>query len=110
MVSAVLLCHSVRPGRVEITSTETTCNSIIIHWISPNDENGIPYELRVRYSYKEPHQTRTSDIVIASSEERNLTVRDIPRNVPVKFSLAAINKKSKAGPTVQTTITIDKPC
>ena len=102
-------CHTVCPGRVRITSIETTCHSITIQWISPLDENDIPYKVRFKFSYKEQCKTEADSIVVPSTYTRR-TFQNLPSDVPVKFSLAAINKRLKAGPSVHTTIRTKKLC
>ena len=109
MISAVFSCHSDRPGRVRIASTETTCHSVTIHWISPLDENNFRYEVKIRSFFQMQNQTRP-DSVLAPSTLTSWTIDNIPSEVPVTISLAAINKRSKAGPSVHTTIITKKPC
>ena len=77
--------------------------------MSPLDENDIPYEVRIRLFYKEQHRTESGSL-IAPSTCRRLTFPDLPSDVPVKFSLAAINKQSKAGPSAHKMIRPMKPC
>ena len=96
-------CDSVRPGRVQITSAETTCRSITIEWLSPLDENGVHYEVRIKVSYKEKSQTKTGTKTMLSAQTE-WTLEYLPSGIPVKFSLTAINKQSLAGPTVYATI------
>ena len=109
MINAIHSCYSVCPGRVRITSVDTTCHSVFVQWISPLDENGIPYEVKLEFSYMEQHRTIAHSVVASSTCTRR-TVENLPSGVPVKFSLAAINKQLKAGPTVRTTIKTKKPC
>ena len=94
---------------MRITSVETTCHSITIHWISPLDENDIPYEVKVEFSYKEKRQKRAGSVV-ASFIHTRWMFQNLPSDVPIQFSLAAINKRLKAGPSVHTTIKTKKSC
>ena len=109
MTDAVFSCHSVCPGEVRITSIEKTCCTISIHWISPLDENGIPYEVRFQYSLKK-ELLRRPDSVVASSTCKKWTVVNLPSDAAVKFSLTAINKRSKAGPSTHATVKTKKSC
>ena len=71
--------------------------------MSPLDENGIPYKVRITFSYKAQRRQRTDTYMMPSARTR-WTFDYLPSGVPVQFSLAAINKKSKAGPTLRTII------
>ena len=102
-------CHSVCPGRVQITSTKTTRHNITIDWISPLDDNGIPYEVRLRFFYTEPHQTRAGSVLAPSTCTR-WTVPYLPSDVSIRISLTALNKRSKAGPSTRTTVETKKIC
>ena len=102
-------CHSVCPGRVRITSAEATSHSVFVQWISPLDENGVPYEVRIEVSYQELNQTVTRTMIAPSAIIR-VWFNRIPSDIPVNLSLAAINKQSTAGPSVHTTIKTKDPC
>ena len=102
-------CHSVCPERVRITSAGATSHSVFVQWISPLDENGVPYDVRIEVSYQEPNKT-VNRTIIASSVLIRVWLKNIPSDTPVKLSLAAVNKQSKAGPTIRTTIKTKEPC
>ena len=77
--------------------------------MSPLEKNDIPYEVMIRFSFQKQHQT-TADYVLAPSTLTRWTIDNVPSEVPVRISLAAINKRLKAGPTVHTTIKTTEPC
>ena len=92
---------------MRITSIETTCRNVTIQWVSPLDENGNPYTVRIEYSFRQQRET-TDGSVLAPPTLTKWTIEDIPSEVSLKITLAAINKRSKAGRTVQTTV--KTPC
>ena len=86
-----------------------TCHSIHVQWISPLDENGVPYRVRIDVSYKDKDQTKAGTILVPSAKNK-LNFFGISSDVRVKLSLAAINKRLKEGPSVKTTIRTKKSC
>ena len=103
-----------RPGKVNISSVLSTCNSVIIAWALLRDENDIPYDVRVRYSYG----TKESPITVCkkiSGERQKSFARsfqaefgDLPSDTSVKFFFWALTKNEKTGPATYYTIKTQK--
>ena len=99
-----------RPGKVYISSVNSTCHSVTIDWVVPLDENDIPYAVRLKYSY-------TMKLLnVPVPFQKNLSgafakyvALNLPSDTPVKFSLRAITKKGKKGPVTSFTVKTRKP-
>ena len=102
----VFFFHSACPGKVAITSSESTCHSVTIHWISPLDENHIPYEVRFKYSYKKENRLVTFRKIVTCT---SWTIENLPSDLSVNFSLKAMNKRGVKGPSTYFTIKTRKP-
>ena len=96
------------PGRVYVTSIKPTCNSVTINWALPRDENNIPYDVRLKYSYGP--EKLIADVYYTIVSAASYKVVDLPSDVLVKFSLRAINKREKRGPKTVYTVRTRKPC
>ena len=100
---------------MKISSIISTCNSVIIDWVLPLDENDIPYDVRVRYSYTIKVLPVTFSKTISGGGykpfARSFQVEfvDLPSDTSVKFSFSALSKKETIGPATYYTIKTKKP-
>ena len=94
-------CHLSVPGRVVVTSTTSTFDSITIEWLPPCDENNHPLNIFLQYSYEEGSRQ-----VVFQREMSypRWTVRNLDSGLDVHFSLKAINIWGKEGPSTKVTV------
>ena len=111
-----MLCYRCRfvlyivdlPGEVQITSINSTCNSVIIDWVVPRDENDILYDVRVKYSYTAKRLRHTFREKFSGEFPRRV-VGNLPSDTLFKFSFRALTKREKKGPATYYTIRTNKP-
>lgn len=94
-------CQSSIPGKVVVTSTNSTSDSITIQWLPPCDERNRPLNVILKYSY----QKRFRRVVLRRELSRTKwTVKDLDSGLDVHFSLKAVNSRGKKGPSTKVTV------
>ena len=77
-----------------------------MEWVLPLDENYIPYEVKLKYSYTtEPQSSVTYRRIVSGA---SCKVVDLPSDTSVEFSFRAINKQKNEGPITSYTIKTKK--
>ena len=98
------------PGKVKMSSINSTCHSVTFDWVLPFDENNIPYDVRLNYSYIDTREEQLPETNRTIVSGVSCKVVHLPSDTSVKFSFTAINKQGKEGPTTYYTIKTKKPC
>ena len=106
-INAVLF-RIARPGKVYISSVNSTCHSVTIDWVLPLDENDIPYDVKLKYSYTTKRLPETFYENVSGALAR-CVVENLPSDTSVKFSFRAITKKERKGPPTYYTVKTKKP-
>ena len=91
-----------RPGRVDVTSTHSTSNSVTIQWTPPLDENNLPHEVRLKCTFR--IGIRTCITRKACRSRTSWTIEDLPSDAVLHFSLKAVNMRGDEGPSTYVTL------
>ena len=80
--------------------SESNSSTVTITWISPLDENNLPHKVNLEYSYTHRSNKETFSQIVSCT---SWTVDNLENDQEVNFSLKAINKRGREGPSMDTT-------